>query len=136
MRAELEAGKPRAQALAIAYSVKKAAGHYAGGTIDMKHSLHAHLVKMARRKMGSKPMPEEDDMAMAEGGMVEDQEDEEDMLAMHDTYPTSDYEESDRMGEEMEGSALDHPLDNEEGDEDQEEARRQVLRQRARKLIR
>lgn len=87
---------------------------------------------------------------MAKGGLVEDDTDmfddlngddemrgmhaSEETLAMNDTYPRFDNEESDEMGQDMQ-KGLDKPLNNETGDADQDEARRDIIRRRARKLV-
>lgn len=71
IKAELNAGKPRAQALAIAYSVKRKAQHKAeGGEVapreDHKMLYAHHIAEAIRHKK-----------AMADGGEVESEDEPE-----------------------------------------------------------
>lgn len=133
LKAELGAGKLKAQALAIAYSVKRAAGHYIGGPIKNMKS-HPKLVEMARKRL----------KMMSQGGTVDedvlDPDDEifghgpdEAELGMNDTYPRFNNEESDTMGQDSED--LDYEPHQAAMPEDQEEARKMILRGRARKML-
>jgi len=120
VRAEMNAGKPQKQALAIAYSVKRKAAHKAhGGFIGLQQGMEMKdLVKraMEKRKPKSESISEEDYLALSEANMDPDDKESD--------RPLSDED----MG--------DYTQDNERMPEDQAEARREARMTAARTALR
>jgi hypothetical protein len=127
MKAEMDAGKPQKQALAIAYSIKRKNQKAAGGMVDgyakggevagTHHSKATMMMKKPPMSMVQAIMAKR----MAEGGMAEESMDSDEPMnlemvdglsptndflsdaeqdeSLDQTYPPDEYREVDGMGE-------------------------------------
>lgn len=109
--AEMHAGKPQKQALAIAYSIKRKNQKAKGEMIDkVNEKLHPeHMPESKPEKVEFKEHAMAHGGCMADGGMVDDidsdDNDHDDFLSeamppielSHDTYPDDDHKEFDSM---------------------------------------